>query len=236
MAYSFNNYLVLIIGLFVRSLTDGFLLPLENHILMWCKIRRYLTHVNYLLSSFLLTMACMNRYARVRRAELNRNNQFYVLLCERRTTCQIILLLIISCLLINLHIPFLFEINQGKCYTRSGLYRYVFAIFFLIFYGLCPILIMIIINVNTVISIRHIRRLVHPMISRGEFYFIGLVIIHCIFNAILTLPYVINKFIEDYAFPSTVPIGTRKLIGTIVHLAFFMNHRVVSAEFDNNQM
>src|SRR4051812_36710944 len=62
--YSLNNYLVLTIGLLVRSLTNGFLLPLENHILIWCKIRRYLTHVNYLLSSFLFTMASINRYAR----------------------------------------------------------------------------------------------------------------------------------------------------------------------------
>jgi hypothetical protein len=224
-AYSLNNYLVLTIGLLVRSLTNGFLLPLENQILIWCKIRRYLTHVNYLLSSFLLAMASINRYARVRQAQLTKNNQRYVLLCEHRTTYRIIALLIVFCLLINLHIPFLFEIDGGECYARPGLYRYLFDIFFFIFYGLCPIIIMAIINVATVTEIRHIRRLVHPTISRGEFYFIGLVIIHSIFNAVLTLPYIINKFVY-YTFMSTSQTETAKLAGTIVHLAFFMNHGV----------
>jgi hypothetical protein len=224
-AYSLNNYLVLSIGLLIRSLTNGFLLPLENHILIWCKIRRYLTHVNYLLSSFLLTMASINRYARVRQAQLTKNNHYYVLLCEHRTTWIIIALLIVFCLLINLHIPFLFEIDQGECYARPGLYRYLFDIFFFILYGLCPIIIMIIVNVATIAKIRHIRRLVHPTVSRGEYYFIGLVIAHSIFNAVLTLPYVINKFVY-YTFQSASPTEIAKLVGTIVHLAFFMNHGV----------
>ena len=120
-AYSLNNYLVLTIGLLVRSLTNGFLLRLENEILIWCKIRRYFTHVNYLLSSFLLTMASINRYARVRQAQLTKNNYFYVALCEHRITYIIVVLLIVFCLLINLHIPILFEIDRGECYARPGL-------------------------------------------------------------------------------------------------------------------
>ena len=223
--YSLNNYLVLTIGLLVRSLTNGFLLPLENDILLWCKIRRYLTHINYLFSSSLLTMASINRYARVRQAQLTKNNHLYVLMCTHRTTGIIIAVLLIFCLLINLHIPFLFEIDQGLCYARPGLYRSLFDIFFLLFYGLCPILIMTVTNVATIIEIRHIRCLVHPTISRKEFYFIALVIVHSILNAILTLPYIINKFIS-YQFVSSSPTKSFILGSAIAHLAFFMNHGV----------
>jgi hypothetical protein len=81
------------------------------------------------------------------------------------------------------------------------------------------------INVATVAEIRHIRRLVHPTVSRGEFYFIGLAITHSIFNAVLTLPYIINKFVY-YTFESTSRTETANTVGTIVHLAFFMNHGV----------
>jgi hypothetical protein len=84
---------------------------------------------------------------------------------------------------------------------------------------------MVIINVATAIKIRHIRCLVRPSISRGEFYFIGLVIAHSIFNAILTLPYVINKFVY-YIYPSASTTEPAKLAATIVHLAFFMNHGI----------
>jgi hypothetical protein len=170
-------------------------------------------------------MASVNRYARVRQAQLTPHNHCYVLLCEHRTTCIIIAILIVVCLLINLHIPFLFEIDNGECYARPGLYRYLFDIFFFIFYGLCPIIIMVIINVATVAGIRRIRRIVHPTVSRGELYFIGLVIAHSIFNAVLTLPYVINKFVY-HIFPSVSSTQAAKLAGTIVHLAFFMNHGV----------
>jgi len=84
---------------------------------------------------------------------------------------------------------------------------------------------MVIINVATVAGIRRIRRTVHPTVSRGELYFIGLVIAHSIFNAVLTLPYAINKFVY-HIFPSVSSTQAAKLAGTIVHLAFFMNHGV----------
>ena len=127
------------------------------------------------------------------------------------------------CLLINLHIPFLFEIDRGKCYARPGLYRSLFDIYFLIFYGLCPIVIMVVTNVATVVEIRHIRRLVHPTISRREFYFITLVIVHSIFNTILTLPYIITKFVV-YKFKSMSPPESFNLASDISLLAFYTNH------------
>src|ERR1700722_13160807 len=71
-AYSFNNFINLTVGLFLWSLTLGFQLPLENDYLIFCKIRRYMTHINYLLSSCLLTMASINRYARVRQAQFTK--------------------------------------------------------------------------------------------------------------------------------------------------------------------
>jgi hypothetical protein len=223
--YSLNNYLILTIGLLVRSLTNGFLLPLENRFFLWCKIRRYFTHVNYLLSSCLLTMASINRYACVVQARLTTNKHRYVLLCQHQTTYIIILALIVFCILVNFHIPFLFEITHNECYARSGLYRYIFDAFFLLFYGIFPIITMLIINVATVIEIRHIRHLVHPVVTRRDLYFFVLVIIHSLSNTVLTLPYIINKFVY-YMYESTTPTETAKLIGTIVHLAFFMNHGI----------
>jgi len=212
----------LTVGLFIWSLTLGFNLDIEYKIIPYCKIRRYITHVNFLLSSCLLTMASVNRYARVREAQLTKNRHRYILLCKRRTTYIIIFLTIIFCLIVNIHIPIFFEINQDDCYARVGLYRVLFDIYFLIFFGICPPLLMIAVNIATVAHIRSIKRLVHPTVSRREYNLIVLVIGHSFTNAIFTLPYTVNKLVYNI-FENSIPTEKNKLAGTITLLIVFMN-------------
>jgi hypothetical protein len=221
-AYSINNFMNLTVGLFIWSLTLGFNLDLEYKIVAYCKIRRYLTHVNFLLSSCLLTMASINRYARVREAQLTQNRLRYIYLCERRTTYIIVIITVLFCLIGNIHIPIFFEIRDGECYARDGAYRVVFDIFFLVFYAICPPLIMIAVNIATVAHIRTVRRLVHPTISRSEYHLIALVIVHSISNAIFTLPFTINKFIY-YRFEHSKESEQSQLINAITLLIAFMN-------------
>ena len=222
-AYSLNNYLVLIIGLLVWSLINGFFVPLDNDIIIWCKIRRYFAHVTYLFASCLLTAASVNRYASVREAQFTESHHYFVFLCRHRTTFIIIALLLVFCLLINLHVPFLFEIDQHMCYAQHGLYRIFYDIFALIFYGLCPVIILVVVNIATVIYIRSIRRLVHPTVSRREFRLTGLIIAHSTFDAVLTLPYIIDKFVY-YTYKGTPPTEAAKLATAITLLANYANH------------
>ena len=221
-AYSINNFMNLTIGLFIWSLTLGFNFDWEYTILPYCKFRRYFTHVNFLLSSCLLTMASVNRYARVRQAQLTPNRHRYILLCEHRTTYIILILTILFCLISNIHIPIFFEINHDECYARDGLYRIIFDIFFLVFYAICPPLLMTICNIATVVDIRSIKRLVNPTISRREYNMIVLVIAHSVFNTILTLPFTINKFVY-YTFRQPVRSEAVNLANAITLLIAFMN-------------
>ncbi|CAF2498788.1 unnamed protein product [Rotaria sp. Silwood2] len=221
-AYSINNFMNLTVGLFIWSLTLGFNLDLEYRLVPYCKIRRYFTHVNYLLSSVLLTMASINRYARVRQAQLTENRHRYITLCERRTTYIIIIVTIIFCLLVNIHIPILFEIVDNDCYARMGIYRILFDVYFLVFYAICPPLLMVIFNIATVKHIRCIKKLIHPMVSRREYHFIVLVIAHSFSNVIFTIPYTVNKFIY-YTFDDAIPSEKDKLCNAITLLIAFMN-------------
>jgi hypothetical protein len=221
-AYSLNNLLNLTIGLFLWSLTMGFDWHYEYKSLTYCKIRRYFTHANFLLSSCLLTMASINRCARVRQAQLTFHMHRYKQLCQRRTSYILTLLTVLFCLIINLHIPFLFVIEQKQCYARSGISRIFFDIFFLIFYAICPPLLMIAVNIITLKQIRSIRRLVHPKISSREYNLIALVISHSISNAIFTLPFTINKFIS-YTFADSKQTQWNQLISSITLLIAFMN-------------
>ncbi|CAF1384242.1 unnamed protein product [Adineta steineri] len=221
-AYSINNFMNLTIGLLLWSLTLGFHYDWEYKILIYCKIRRYFTHVNFLLSSCLLTMASINRYARVRQAQLTENRDKYILFCKRRTTYIIIISIIIFCLIANIHIPIFFELHHGACYARDGTYHLLFDIFFLIFYAILPPLSMIIINIATVIQIRRIKRLVHPTVSRREYHLILLVITHSVSNAIFTLPFTINKFIY-YMCKNRITEENNQLAFTITLLIAFMN-------------
>ena len=221
-AYSINNFMNLTVGLLLWSLTLGFGMNYENKNIYYCKIRRYFTHVNFLLSSCLITMASINRYARVRQAQLTTNRHRYVTLCERRTSYVITTVMILFSIIVNLHIPFIFQIEDGECYARSGPSRIFFDVFFLIFYALFPPIIMIAVNIATVRQIRCIRRLVHPTISRREYNFIILVVTHSCSNAVLTLPFTIHKFIY-YTVNSVHQSETNQLIGCIALLIAFMN-------------
>jgi len=212
----------LTISLLLWSLTLGFEVDLKYKSAIYCKICYYFTHVHLLLSSCLLTMASINRYARVRQAQLTQNRHRYILFCKHRTTYIIIISTIIFCLISNIHIPLFFQIDQGECSARVGLYRVLFDIFFLIFYAICPPLIMVAVNIATVAYIRCIRRLVHPTISRREYHLIILFITHSVSNLILTLPYTINKFIY-YTFENSISSEKYKLIDSITLLIAFMN-------------
>ncbi|CAF0849769.1 unnamed protein product [Adineta ricciae] len=210
----------LTIGLFMWSLTLGFHFDFEYQIVNYCKIRRYFTHVNFLLSSCLLTMASINRYARVRQAQMTRHRQRYISLCTHQTTYTTILLITLFCLIVNLHIPIYFQINQQECYARPGLYRLLFDIYFLIFYAILPPMSMIAINLATVVQIRNIKRLVHPTVSRREYHLIILVIMHSITNAILTLPFTINKFVYYSLVDSNVSENSRFAFAVTLLIAF----------------
>jgi hypothetical protein len=221
-AYSINNFLNLTNGLFLWSLTLGFNLDLEYTSIIYCKIRRYFTHVSFLLSSCLLTMASINRFARVREAQLTQNLLRYILFCKHRTTYIITILTIIFCLIANIHIPLFFQIDQNECYAQRGPYRIFFDVFYLIFYAICPPLIMIAVNIATVAQIRRIKKLINPRVSRREYHLIVLVITHSVSNFILTLPYTINKFIH-YTLENSIASEKDKLINSITLLFAFMN-------------
>ncbi|UJR30780.1 hypothetical protein I4U23_018300 [Adineta vaga] len=221
-AYSINNFMNLTMGLFLWSLTLGFQFDFECKILSYCKIRRYFTHVNFLLSLCLLTMASVNRYARVQQAQMTKHRQYYISFCKHRTTYIVVIITILFCLIANLHIPIYFEINQEECYARPGLYRLLFDIFFLIFYAILPPMSMIAINIATVIQIRKIKKLVHPTVSRSEYHLIILVITQSISNAIFTLPFTIHKFVY-YVFTNSNNSENNKFAFATTLLIAFMN-------------
>lgn len=221
-AYSINNVFNLTVGLLLWSLTLGFQFNAESTVLSYCKARRYFTHVNFLLSSCLLTMASINRYARVRQSQLTKNRDRYMSFCTRQTTYVVLALTIAVCLIANVHIPIFFEIHNAQCYARPGWYRYLFDIFFLVFYAVLPPVTMIGINIATVIQIRTVKKLVHPTISRREYHLIVLVIAHSVANAVLTLPFTINKFVS-YIFVASNRSEQSQLASVITLLIAFMN-------------
>ena len=221
-AYSINNIMSLTNGLLLWSLLFGFQFDLENTSVIFCKIRRYFTHVCFLLSSCLLTTASINRFARVRQAQLTKNLHRYIYLCKPQASLRIILLIIVFCAMVNVHVPFFFVIDDGECYARPGAYRVFFDVFFLVVYAICPPLGMMAVNIATVAQIRRVRCLVHPTVSRREYHLIVLVIAHSVFNVVLTLPFTINKFIyymsDDYYLTDR-----SKLVRCITLLLAFIN-------------
>ena len=220
--YSINSILNLTVGLFLDSLKLGFAVNWESTIGIYCKIVRYLAHVSFHISSCLLTMMSINRFARVRQAQLTKNQHRYVFFVRRRTTWIIIVLTIVFCFFINAVVLILFEIENDECYARPGVVRFVFDSFFFTFYVVLPTTFMIIINIFTVRAIRSIRSLVQPKISKREYQFIVIVMSQTILNFISILPFSINKFLH-YSDVYKNRSDLKKLINSICLLLASMN-------------
>ncbi|CAF0964419.1 unnamed protein product [Didymodactylos carnosus] len=218
----------------LRSLTNGFQYELENNLLIFCKIRRYFTHTNYLISSCLLTLATINRYARVKQALCNGHMILYHYLCCRKITYFIVPIVIIICCLVNIHIAIYFQINtssynntSSNCFAQKGTYRLFLDIFFLLFYGILPPFVTCIFGLLTVLNVRFIRRDLHPNIQKKEFQLMVMVLAHIMCNAILSLPYPIDRFYETMTInrkKNEEQVAVEALVQSIGHLLFFSNH------------
>lgn len=234
------NILVLFFGLVIRSLTDGFGIDIVGGNIFLCRLRYFILHPSYALSSWFLVLASIDRFCISSRNTRLRN--FSNLKNARRSvilaTCFCVLLYSHVCVLFNIE-----ELSTGPyCYAQVGLYRVIYDFLFFASFSFLPPILMLLIGLATVQNIRLARnRVVNNnnnttnvgQLNRKDRQMILMLLVQLIATIICTLPHAIQKLYSTFtvndskndfrlAVESLVTQITRQLLYINASISFYL--------------
>ena len=191
---SINDLLVLYIIVLTQWLNDQFHIDPTVHLQWYCKFRTYTTFCLYALTPYCIVLVCIDRFCRA--SKYDRIRRFATPGIARR----IIFVTILLICLVYFHILFQYTIVNGQCLPRNLTYYRFLGYFLLIFYCLCPPLLMSIFSSWTLIHLRHRRRqqerkynlrIQFPRKHRyhRDYQLMKILFLYVITNIICTLPF-----------------------------------------------
>ena len=193
---SVANLLVLLFGLIVRSLVDGFGIDLISHSLAFCRIRYFMLHCSMSLSSWFTILAGIDRYCISSRHARRRQ------ISNRRFACRSVAVATGLGVVLYSHVFGLFTIEQLKsgpyCYAQTGTYRIFYDFLYFACYSFTPPLLMIVVGLGTVNNIHRMRQQVHSTdggcrVRKRDRQLIRMLLIQIVCTVILTLPIAVQK-------------------------------------------
>jgi len=236
---TFTNIIVLFVGLVIRSLMDGFNIDIIGNSIALCRLRYIILHPAYVLSSWFLVLASIDRFCISSRNIRLRN--FSNLIIARRT----VVIATCICLLLYSHVLGLFEIQQLStgpyCYAQVGSYRIFYDFLFFASFSFTPPILMVIIGLATVRSIRLARvrvTITTPTTNVGQLnkkdrQLILMLLIQLIATIVCTLPHAIQKLYATFTVNDTktplvtvidnlLPQITRQLLYINASISFYL--------------
>ena len=207
---SVANLNVLVFGLVVRVIMDGFGYDLGSSNIIFCRIRYLILHCSIALSSWFYILAGVDRYCLSSR-DANRR-QFSTLKHAR----ILVALATCICFLLYAHVLGLFEIEQLKsgpyCYARAGTYRLFYDFMRFATFSFTPPILMTIVGLATIHNIRQARKQVVPISVAGttatstniiqmrkrDRQLITMLLIQSISIAVCTLPLATQKLYSTF--------------------------------------
>jgi hypothetical protein len=201
------DFIVIYWVIITRIVSDGYGNDLTLRSEAFCKIRYFLTYYSRTLSTWFITLACVDRWL----SSIPAKQRFNRVSFARR----IILITCITCFVSYLHVLFLFRIQTTPgsstvtCYALTGIYRTFSDLQYLIFYGLAPPILMLVCGILTLKNIRRSHRLVQPStnaenqlrnhsIKRRDVQLLAMLLLQIIIITVFTLPFAIQKLIDTF--------------------------------------
>jgi hypothetical protein len=219
LASSCMAFIELFFGVFVRMLYLGYQIDTREFTLdWWCKTRLSIIYTSYLISSALTTMASFDRYASSCRQ--TRYRRF----CRPIVAHRIIAIVIVIGCMANSHMPFNLIIVNGECWTRPGVYRIFYDIFFLFMHGLCYPLLS---GTFGLLTIRNLRRCRLPRVwhdKMKDFQIMTFAQTICVI--LLTMPFAIHKLhstVTEHHSKSLIQRERENLSMSVVRILWFTN-------------
>lgn len=193
------NMNVLIFGLLVRSLVEGFDVDLIGASLILCRLRYVILHPSYVLSSWSVVLASLDRYCVSSRHARLRN------LSRRSIACATVAIAVCFCLLLFGHILFLFgieELSSGVyCYAQPGVYRIVYDFLLVGSFNAVPPIFMLVIGIATVRNIYSRRARIDAtrpvalprQLNRKDRQLVWLLLVQIAVTIVCTAPHAVLK-------------------------------------------
>jgi hypothetical protein len=210
-----------------RILHSGFGISLP--IMWWCRVRNYIKYSAYLVSSSLITLASVDRFASSCRQVKYRR------CASVQVARRLIPLVTIVAYMFQSHILFLFVVDatrDDECWAPLGTdYRWVVDIGFLMIHGFLYPLLMGTFGFLTVYNIRHQnfycqqKRILHLQYCRlRDFQRMTLIQTVCVI--VLTLPFALHKLyltVTQYHHKTDEQLAWERLSMCLVRLLWFIN-------------
>lgn len=203
------NYVVLYWVIVTRILSDGYGNDLSLRSDFFCRIRYFLTYYARTLSTWSIVLACVDRWFSSSQAKTRFNTV--------RFARFILLAASILCFISYFHIFFLFGIQTSttsiSCYARTGVYRLISDLQYLIFYALGPPILMFLFGVLTLNNLRRNRRLVMPQSQtnssslsqsskKRDAQLLVMLLFQVLIIIVFTLPFAIQKLVDTFTIQS----------------------------------
>ena len=206
---SVANLSVLVFGLVVRVIMDGFGYDLASSNIIFCRFRYLILHCSLSLSSWFNILAGVDRYCISSRDAGRRR---FSTLKQARI---LVALTTFTCFLLYVHVFGLFEIEQLKsgpyCYARAGAYRVFYDFLLFTTFSFTPPILMIILGLATLRNIRQARDRVLPAsVTSAPLASINIIQIRKRDRQLITMLLIQSISITV----CTLPIATQKLYST----------------------
>ena len=199
-----SNFIVLYWVIVTRILSDGYGNDLSLRSDAFCRIRYFLTYFSRTLSTWSIVLACADRWF----SSVQAKNRFNTVSLARR----VILITCLACFLCYIHVLFLFGIQINpvssaiSCYARTGLYRILSDVQYLLFYAVGPPVLMLFFGLLTLRNLRRTRRVVQPQIQhahqstgRRDAQLLVMLLFQIVIIIVFTLPFAIQKLIDTFS-------------------------------------
>ena len=201
---SIANLNVLVFGLVVRVIMDGFGYDLASSNVVFCRFRYLILHCSLVLSAWFNILAGVDRYC-ISSRDANRRR-----FSSLKNARIIVVLATIVCFILHAHVLVLFGIEQLKsgpyCYAQAGTYRVFYDFMRFATFSFSSPIIMIIVGLATVHNIRRARNQVLPtstttniiQIRKRDRQLITMLLIQSISTAVCILPIATQKLYSTF--------------------------------------
>ncbi|CAF1088873.1 unnamed protein product [Adineta ricciae] len=164
----FNLFVILVI-VPIRIASEGFNTDITSYNIGICKLEFFVFYVVRTIPCWLIVLACVDRY-------LKSSTKVHIRrLSSLRTAKIAIYFIVVLFIILHIHMPIYYEITYTfdgygnlipACYGQAGFYRKFIAFWSMVFYSLCPSLLMILFGMLTVRNIHQSRRIRSEVTSR----------------------------------------------------------------------
>lgn len=230
-----TNILVLFFGLVIRSLMDGFGIDIIGNSVVLCRFRYFILHPSFVLSSWFLVLASIDRFCissrniRLRNLSTIKNARICVIV----SSC--------FCLLLYSHVCVLFDIELRSsgpyCYAQVGTYRVVYDFLFFATFSFVPPILMMLIGLTTIRNILVARNRTNTInnsqLNKKDRQLILMLLVQLISTITCTLPHAIQKLYSTFtlnyskgefqlAVESLITHLTRQLLYINASISFYL--------------